>query len=205
MIKIFFGGSRAASKLNKDVKHRIDNVIEKNYSILIGDANGADKAVQKYLFEKGYKNVVVYCMEEQCRNNVGFWEAKHINAPGNKKGFDYYSAKDLEMAKEANYGFMIWDAKSKGTLNNVLNLLKSKKKSLLYFYPDKKFYVISTFGHLKYLLSRCSKEDIGGFEKNLNLSEILNATDYKQPALEFPFEEPARFEGSKAHGELKAF
>lgn len=204
MIKVFFGGSRAASRLNKDVKRRIDNVIEKNYSILIGDANGADKAVQKYLFEKGYKNVVVYCMKEQCRNNVGFWEAKHINAPEGKKGFDYYSAKDLEMAKEADYGFMIWDAKSKGTLNNVITLLKSKKKTLTYFYPDKKFYVISTFGHLKYLLFKCSREDLRGFEKALDLSEILDTADYKQPAFEFPFEETVRFEGPEAHEELRA-
>ena len=205
MTKIFFGGSRAASKLNKDVKYRIDNVIEKNYSILIGDANGADKAVQNYLFEKNYKNVVVYCMEMQCRNNIGFWEAKHVNAPSGKTGFDYYSIKDIEMAKEANYGFMIWDAKSKGTLNNIINLLKFEKKSLLYFYPDKKFYVMSTFEDLKYLLSKCRKEDIRGFEKKLNLPKILNTTDYKQPAFEFPFEDAARFENSKVQEELKVF
>jgi len=205
MIKVFFGGSRAASKLNKDVKLRIDNVIENNYSILIGDANGADKAVQNYLFEKNYKNVIVYCMERQCRNNIGLWEVKHVNAPSGKTGFDYYSVKDIEMAKEADYGFMIWDAKSKGTLNNVINLLKSKKKSLLYFYPDKQFYVISTLLHLKYLLSKCSKEDIKGFEKNLNLPKILNTADYKQPAFEFPIEDAARFENSKAPEELKAF
>jgi len=188
MTKVFIGGSRAASKLNKALKHRIDNIIEKGYEILVGDANGADKAVQKYILEKDYKNVVVFCMENQCRNNIGHWQTKHIQAIENKSGFDYYSIKDLEMAKEADYGFMIWDAKSKGTLNNVINLLKLNKKTLVYFYPGKKFYAIITFDNLKYLLSKCSKESLEAFKKELDLSEILNTSKSEQPRMEFTYE-----------------
>jgi hypothetical protein len=197
MIKVFIGGSRAASKLNKDVKRRIDKIIEKSYLILIGDANGADKAVQKYLYERGHKSIVVFCMENQCRNNIGRWQTKHVSAPEGKNGFEYYSAKDLEMAKEADYGFMIWDAKSKGTLNNIIALLKLNKKTLLYFYPDKKFYEITTFDKLKALLSKCSKESLKKLEKDLNLQEILNTTNSDQSSLEFTYEEDTKLENSE--------
>jgi hypothetical protein len=32
-------------------------MIEKGFQILVGDANGADKAIQRYLAEKSYPNV----------------------------------------------------------------------------------------------------------------------------------------------------
>jgi hypothetical protein len=105
------------------------------------------------------------------------------------------------MVKEADYGFMIWDAKSKGTLNNVITLLKSKKKALVYFYPHKKFYVISTFSNLKYLLSKCNKDNLREFEKTLNLSKILDRATYEQPSFEFSSDEAVRFEEVEVHQE----
>ena len=57
MNKVFFGGSRYIGRLNQAVKKRTDNIITNGYLILIGDANGADKAMQRYLSEKGYRNV----------------------------------------------------------------------------------------------------------------------------------------------------
>lgn len=38
-------------------------------------------------------------------------------------GFAYYSAKDLVMSQEAGCGLMLWDGKSKGTLQNMLKLI----------------------------------------------------------------------------------
>src|SRR4030042_5943477 len=111
MIKVFIGGSRDITRLTKDIKVRIDNIIQKEYSILIGDATGADKSVQKYLFDKGYGNVIVFCMGRGCRNNIGRWETKHIEGKSEKKDFSYYSIKDLEMAREKDSGFMIWGGK----------------------------------------------------------------------------------------------
>lgn len=34
------------------------------------------------------------------------------------------------MAKAADYGFMIWNGKSKGTLNNIINLVQYNKNVL---------------------------------------------------------------------------
>ena len=70
MTKIFIAGSRRLSRLNVDVKRRIDTMIDKGFTILVGDANGADQALQRYLAEKGYRHVIVHCMANNCRNNV---------------------------------------------------------------------------------------------------------------------------------------
>ncbi|MBC7910765.1 MAG: hypothetical protein H7Y30_09720 [Pyrinomonadaceae bacterium] len=192
MTKVFISGSREVSKLNKDLKTRINNIIQNGFLILIGDANGADKAVQKYLSEQDYSNVIVFCMRGQCRNNIGSWKSKRVEVTEDKKGFDYYSIKDLEMAKETDYGFLIWDAKSKGTLNNAINLLKLNKKILIYFYPDKNFYVMDAFDHLKRLLSKCDKTSLELFEKKLHISEILDESNDEQSTLAFAYEDALR-------------
>jgi hypothetical protein len=49
MTKVFIGGSRRLSQLNKDLKGRLDNIVERGFTVIVGDANGADKAVQRYL------------------------------------------------------------------------------------------------------------------------------------------------------------
>ena len=51
-MKIFIGGSRAVSKLSEVIRARLDDFIRRGSSILIGDANGADKAVQQYFAER---------------------------------------------------------------------------------------------------------------------------------------------------------
>jgi hypothetical protein len=173
MTKVFIGGSRKITRLNKDIKGRIDNIIQKEYTVLIGDANGVDKSVQKYLFDKGYKNVRVFCMGNECRNNIGNWETKHIVETRNRKDYYYYSIKDLEMVKETDYGFMIWDGKSKGTLNNIINLLKENKRVLVYFSPDIKFYKLITFDDLEKLLYRCEKKLLEVFEEKFKVSHML--------------------------------
>ena len=46
---VFVAGSRQISRLPAEVKTRLDTMVEKGFQILVGDANGADKAVQRYL------------------------------------------------------------------------------------------------------------------------------------------------------------
>src|SRR5262245_20166039 len=122
MIKIFLGGSRSITKLPSSVAARIDNIIKGDFTVLVGDASGTDWCVQKYLTEKAYGNVLVFCTVK-CRNNVGDWKTKTVSATANENGFDFYALKDREMAREADYGFMVWDGKSRGTLNNIRNLV----------------------------------------------------------------------------------
>ena len=53
MNTVFVGGSRRISRLSAQAKDRLDNVIGSGFHVLVGDANGADKAVQKHLLESG--------------------------------------------------------------------------------------------------------------------------------------------------------
>jgi len=43
---VFVAGSRQISRLPAEVKTRLDTMVQKGFQILVGDANGADKAVQ---------------------------------------------------------------------------------------------------------------------------------------------------------------
>ena len=176
MNKVFFGGSRRLSRLNRAVKGRADNIIAKGFKILIGDANGADKAMQQYLAEKGYENVVVFCMEHSCRNNIGNWQIKVVASNRNTKDFFYYATKDKEMSKQANYGFMLWDGMSKGTLNNIINLLERDKYVLVYFSPSEEFITIKTYSDLEHLLRRFNLKTVQRFNQTLHISERLDNT-----------------------------
>lgn len=140
MTKVFIGGSRRVTRLNAQVRQRLDEMVRKQLPILIGDANGADKTVQQYLHSRGYNRVEVFCTEGHCRNNVGRWTVRPVAAPhGNGRDFEYYTAKDRQMAEEGSVGFMLWDGKSRGTLANVLRLIKLGKKVVVYVAPSKEF------------------------------------------------------------------
>ena len=82
-----------------------------------------DSSIQKFLQLKSYKNVTVFTSKGIARNNYGNWKIEKVEVAKNVTGFEFYAQKDLEMAEKANIGFMIWNGKSKGTFNNIINLL----------------------------------------------------------------------------------
>jgi len=167
MDSIFVAGSRALSKLNAQVKERLDNILRKEFTVLVGDANGADKAVQRYLAECGYRHVVVYCMEV-CRNNVGDWPIRtHSAEPAVKRDRHYYGIKDRAMAKDARCGFMLWDGISKGTLTNVINLLEYDKKVLLFSAPKKQFFTLRSSEDLDHTLRASGIKNVPAFLASL--------------------------------------
>jgi hypothetical protein len=180
MTKVFIGGSRRISRLNSAIKSRADSIMQNNYLVLIGDANGADKSIQTYLANKSYKNVLVFCAGSRCRNNVGSWETRHVTPKRETKDFSFYAAKDLEMAKEADYGFMIWDAESKGTLHNMLSLLRNQKKVLVYFSPEKTFFTLKGIDDIRLILEKCDQKVVELFENEIKKAR---GADNKQQAL----------------------
>ena len=131
MNTVFVGGSRQISRLPDEAKQRLQSMVSRKHRIIIGDAKGADTAVQKHLHSISYASVVVYCSGEECRNNVGRWKTRKIEAPEKVTGFRFFAIKDREMAREADFGYMIWDGESPGTLLNVLRLLRCQKKALV--------------------------------------------------------------------------
>ena len=173
MTKIFIGGSRQISKLNNSIRQSLADALEAAPVILVGDANGADKAIQQYLFDRKYEEVCVFCSGAQCRNNLGNWEVRHIQSERSVKDFAFYAAKDEQMSVEADCGFMLWDGKSKGTLNNILRLLENGKKVSVYFSPKKLMINLLSTRDLTHLLKSCDRMSLDYFDRTIHVNERL--------------------------------
>lgn len=154
MTKVFLGGSRHVSKLAPVVRIRLDRIIDKELPILLGDANGADRAFQQYLQAMNYQNVEIFHSGDACRNNLAGWNMRGIAAGARSRGFAFFAAKDREMAREASFGLMIWDGRSTGTILNVLRLLHQGKKVAVYSVPEKQFTDLSAYDQSDYFISR---------------------------------------------------
>ncbi len=153
-------------------KHNDDNIIRNKIEILVGDADGIDTAVQEYLNLKKYSNVTVYCINKP-RNNIGNWKIKSISCKGTVS-FSEYVKKDIAMAHDTDFGFMIWNGKSNSTLNNTLNLLEQGKKIRLYLKPAQKFYSIIKLKDFEELLNDCDSEDLNKIDKKIRLYKRIN-------------------------------
>lgn len=174
MTKVFVAGSRRLTRLNADVKERLNTILDKGFTILIGDANGADKAVQRHLAAREYRNVIVHCMADHCRNNVGDWPTHQVTAPKGARGFAYFSAKDQVMVDESAYGLMLWDGESKGTLNSVLNMIRQHKPVAVYLAPHKMFQNLRSVDDVADLLSKCSQASVHRLERELSIERTLD-------------------------------
>lgn len=186
MTTVFLSGSRKINRINDTIRQRIDNMVSKQLSIIIGDANGADKAMQSYLAEIAYPDVTVFCSGNRCRNNIGEWHTKNIVVTEHLSGRDFYAQKDKEMARLADFGLVLWDGKSSGSMANVLELLKLGTKVVVYFAPEKKFYNVGTTANVKALLAKCDPADFDEINKKIKLtSSLREVQNSKQPALMF--------------------
>ncbi|MGO9314399.1 MAG: hypothetical protein ACLQBD_04790 [Syntrophobacteraceae bacterium] len=181
MTKVFIGGSRRVSRLSEPVLMRLDRIIEKGLPVIIGDANGADKAVQQYLNSKNYLNVEVFCSGHICRNNIGNWKVRKVSSTARNKTFDYYATKDRTMADDAAVGFMVWDGKSKGTILNVFRLMKQQKKAVVYNVAEKHFYEFKALAHWEEFISRCGGELRNKVEQQAALEDQERGSLSPQP------------------------
>lgn len=184
MTKVFLGGSRHVSRLNAQIQERLKNIISKDLPVIVGDANGADKAMQTFLDKQGYRNVEVFCSGHFCRNNVGNWKTNLINSDSLERDFSFYAAKDRIMASAAMFGLMIWDGKSVGTLLNVWRLIENQKKVVIYIVPEKRFIELKGTDQWTELLSRCD----ASVQKEIRqkaLEESKSIAKLAQPSLSF--------------------
>ncbi len=173
MDNVFIAGPLQIRTLDRNIKDRLDNIIRNKIEVLVGDANGIDKAVQEYLYLKKYINVTIYCINAP-RNNIGNWKTKPIPCGDAKISFSEYVKKDIAMAQDTDFGFMIWNGKSNGTLNNTLNLLEQGKKTRLYLKPAQKFYSIVKLKDFEELLTHCDNEDLKKIDKKIRIYERIN-------------------------------
>jgi hypothetical protein len=158
MSKVFVGGSRRIIRLHPDVSLRLDQMLAKQASILVGDANGADKSVQHFLKTRGYRDVEVFCSGDECRNNVGDWPLRRVAVDSRKRDFDFYAAKDQLMSREADSGLMLWDGKSAGTLMNAFRLVRQGKRVSIFESQHNRFQELHNESEWKDFFSTCGDE-----------------------------------------------
>lgn len=181
--KVFIGGSRQVSRLNADVRQRLDRIVERNLPVVVGDANGADKAIQRYLQAKDYRQVEVFCSGSECRNNLGGWDVRFIQPPGSRHDFAFYAAKDTAMAREASVGLMIWDRRSVGTLMNAQRLAEQDKKVGVYLVPDKRFVDVKTGEDWRAFLAGCPPDVRRKLEQKAESESVPAAAGSRQAGL----------------------
>lgn len=170
---VFLSGSRTISRLNDSIRDRLKNMIRQGFRIIVGDANGADKALQGYLADTGYENVTVYCSGGICRNNLDRWPTMNVAVDFPLTGRDFYMQKDKRMAGDADYGFVLWDGKSAGSINNVFELLKRDKTVVVYQAKTKAFSIIKRPEHLGILLDHCESSDLEKINNKINVNRQL--------------------------------
>lgn len=183
MHKVFISGSMRIKNLDRNVLIRIDNIVNSDYQVIVGDASGVDSSIQEYLNASHSKSVVVYCAGDRPRNNIGHWivEKVYVNASPGTRAF--YTAKDVQMANDCDYGLMVWDTKSTGTLSNTIELLKRKKISLVYINKLKEFLKVKEVSDLEKLISYMSESAKSKAESKLGLSNTIEAFKNEQVAL----------------------
>ena len=133
--------------------------------------------MQSYLAEVAYDNVTVFCVGDNCRNNVGNWTTHKVVSETKLSGREFYAQKDKAMSKLAEFGFVIWDGKSAGSIANVLELLKLGKKVVVYFSPTRQFYNICDIEGLNVLLDKCDAKAIDVIRKKLRLAKSLHEVE----------------------------
>src|SRR5262249_37357409 len=136
--------------------------------------------------------------------NLGQWQTRYIQPPMNARGFDFYAVKDREMAREADFGLMIWDGKSFGTLLNILRLVRGGKKALLLNVPEKEattFKTTNAWQHFVAHLSLVFQEDL---LKRATLDEWIAPENSDQPPLFESKRHPIEVSNSRAIDDVAA-
>jgi len=175
MTRIFLSGSRSIKSIHPTIQDRLNNLIDNNYSVLIGDANGADKAFQKFFAEKKYSNVIIYHVNESPRNNIGKWNSIEIPSDSNYRGREKFELKDIAMANSADFGIVLWDGKSVGSAKNIANLVAMEKYAVVFISKDKSALNIKNRQDLYTLINNYLEKS--GAERK---SEIFSSME-KQP------------------------
>jgi len=186
MTTVFIAGSISISRLHEKVQERISNIVSADLNVAVGDADGADTSIQECLRAYHAKKVTVYCTGEAPRNNVANWPVHHVQSKAKAGTRAFFTAKDIEMAKNSDFGLMVWDCKSTGTLSNVIELLKAKKKSVVFVNKNKDFVTISDKSGLDHLLHFMSEHARAKAEEKIGLSAKIAALSQESFLLDEP-------------------
>jgi hypothetical protein len=180
MPTVFVAGSIKIKKLHGRVREKLDQIIAQGLHVVVGDAAGADSAVQRYLADCGATSVSVYCSGSKPRNNLGGWPVTSVDADARPGTREYYMANDVAMAEEADYGLMIWDAQSVGTLKNVIELLARGKKAYVFVDDLQALRAVGDASQLDALLAFMTSEAREEAERKIEIPRLGQASDSVQ-------------------------
>lgn len=180
MTSVFIAGSLSIKNINQSFLSRIDNIINENLPIIIGDADGVDRSIQEYLTYKNYQNVTVYYSGNQLRNNIGRWSTEQVLTEFQEGTKKFFTAKDMAMIASASYGLMLWDVKSTGTLKNVIELICLNKKSTVFINKLAIFQPVRNVEELEKLVSYMADGSIEKANQKINLKSRLIGLKNKQ-------------------------
>lgn len=183
MTRVFVSGSMRIKNLDENVLERINNIISSQYEVILGDADGVDSSIQSYLKSQEVEFVTVYCSGRNPRNNIGYWNIKSIETKAKPGTREFFTAKDIVMADDSDYGLMIWDSQSTGTLSNCIELLKRGKPSLVYINKNKMFIEINSVDDLRELLSFMSKSAFLKADLKLGINSWVESFQFSQATL----------------------
>lgn len=183
MTTVFLSGSRKISRLNDEIRQRLDNMVEKKLDIITGDANGADKAMQSYLAELHYPHVTVFHVGAAPRNNIGDWPTRKVETDKRLSGRHFYAQKDKEMSGLAEFGLVLWDGNSSGSVQNMIWLISGGKTVVLYHSPQKRFYSFKTEEDLIQILSQSDDDVLNDIDRRIGLPKELSKTGRQQRSL----------------------
>ncbi|ASS56908.1 hypothetical protein [Rhizobium leguminosarum] len=182
---VFVAGSITIKHLPSLFVEKIDSLLLSNLAVMIGDANGVDRAVQEVLNDRGARTVTVYCSGDTPRNNVGDWKVEQVQTsaqPGTKA---FFTAKDVAMAQSAEIGLMLWDAKSTGTLSNIIELTRRRKKSVVFVNKKDAFTIIREVRDLENLVNIMSDGARSQAEQKIGLTSAIRSLSTEQLGFSF--------------------
>lgn len=153
MKKVFISGSISIKKLPEKVKESLNKINQKKYSVLIGDAQGIDNEIQKYLKKINHKSTTIYhitdiprcCQKEFETKKIDYKNLEEYKQLDEKKkekiekfdGRSRQKFKDKAMLKDSDFLLAIWDGKSQGTKNNILSgVEKDKFVKIFYLFGE---------------------------------------------------------------------
>jgi len=184
MTTVFIAGSISISRLHEKVADRINKIVSSDFNVVVGDADGADTSIQECLQRYQARKVTVYCTGDSPRNNVAEWPVHRVVSKAKAGTRAYFTAKDLEMARDSDYGLMVWDCKSTGTLSNVIELLREKKKSVVFVNKNKDFVTISDKGGLECLVAFMSDHARAKADEKIGLAAKIASIAHEQFSLD---------------------
>jgi len=128
--KLLLMGSKAfrAQRLPVQLRRKIDEAIERQMKVIVGEVPGACRLYQDYLKLHNYANVVVG-HAKSIRYNAGNWETKQYGSS--------VTERERNMIEECDSAIIIWQDNSGVIAENLEIFKRSGKPTFIYEYYTK--------------------------------------------------------------------